>query len=59
MTKAWTVVLHTGERMDLECGFEKIEVPCPIDPVAKKMFMDIQPGRSVDQSTLRLLTRKK
>ena len=59
MAKVWTVVQHTGKRMDLEYGFEKLEVSCPIDPVAKEIFMHIHPGRSVDQSTLLLLTGKK
>jgi hypothetical protein len=59
MAKAWTVVQHTGNRMDLEQGFEKLEVRCPKEPIAKKIFMDIQPGRSVDEGTLRLLTGNK
>ena len=45
--------------MDLERGFEKMEVRCPKGPVAKKLFMDIQPGRLVDEGTLRLLMGNK
>ena len=39
MVKMWVVVLHTGERMDLERGFEKMEVHWPTNPVAQKMFI--------------------
>ena len=59
MVKTWEVVQHTGKRMDIERGFEKLEVQCPTNPMAKKMFMEIQPGRLVDEGTLRLLTRRK
>jgi len=59
MGKLWTVVKRTGSRMDLECGFERREVQRPTDPMAKKIFMEIQPGRSVDEGTLRLLLGKK
>jgi len=59
MVKTWVVVQHTGKRMELERGFEKMEIPCPSDPIAKKMFMEIQPGRLVDEGTLRLLTGRK
>ena len=59
MVKTWAVVQQTGKRMDLERGFEKMEVHWPTNPVAQKMFMEIQPGRLVDEGTLRLLTGRK
>ena len=59
MGKMWVVVLHTGKRMDLERGFERMEVHWPTNPVAQKIFTEIQPGRSVDEGTLRLLTGRK
>ena len=59
MAKVWTVVQHTGTRIDLEWGFEKLEVRCRKEPVAKNIFMDIQPGRPVDEGTWRLLAGNK
>ncbi len=59
MGKMWTVVQHNGERMDLERGFERMEVTRPIDPLASQIFMALELGRGVDEGTLRLLTRKK
>jgi hypothetical protein len=59
MLKTSAVVRHTGKRINLERGFEKLEVHWPTNPVAQKIFMEIQPGRLVDEGTLRLFTRRK
>ena len=59
MVKTWAVAQNTGKRMDLERGFEKMEIHCPTNPVAQKVFMETQPGRLVDEGTLRLLTGRK
>ena len=59
MVKTWAVAQNTGKRMDLERGFEKMEIHWPTNPVAQKIFMEIQPGRLVDEGTLRLLTGRK
>jgi hypothetical protein len=45
--------------MELESGFERKQIECPTDPLARTLLMEIQPGWSVEEGTLRLLIRKR
>jgi hypothetical protein len=49
----WTVVVATGQRIDLECGAERKEVRRPKDPTGLQMFLGIRPGQMIDDATLR------
>jgi hypothetical protein len=59
MNRSWTVVSHTGKRMDLECGLERMEINQPKDAFARQLFMSSQPGQSIDDGVIALLSKGK
>ena len=59
MNRNWEVVRHTGLRMDLECGAEKLEIKRPKEQFARDMFMNVKPGQSIDDGIVELFLKGK
>lgn len=59
MNRSWEVVRHTGTRMDLECGTERLEIQRPKEQFAKDMFMKVRPGQSIDDGVVALFQKGK
>ena len=48
----WTIVQHTGQRMDLERGSERKEVKAPKDPQKLQHFRNLAAGELIDDATI-------
>jgi hypothetical protein len=54
MGKDWTIVQHTGKRMDLERGDERKQIRAPKDPQRRQGFRELRPRQPIDDVTIAL-----